>query len=200
MPTLADVCRCPEELALHIGNWTECAGKSKSKFQMQHHYADDRVRTAADTKHHLLAMLLQTSRQLGSQSFDWQAIRDANITWHSSMALAPVQAVAEATAPATFAEDLCDSSSSSSSSSSSDDEACVEAIQWFRLTSANRNVVHILRKESLDLHPLCRSEPLANVPVVRGTGITRDHALCQRCIAAAPSWVTRAIKCSRSED
>ena len=74
MPTLADVCRCPEELALHIGNWTECTGKSNRKFQMQHHYADHRVRTAADTKHHLLAMLLQTSRRLGSQSFDWQAI------------------------------------------------------------------------------------------------------------------------------
>ena len=187
MPTLADVCRCPEELALHIGNWTECTGKANRKFQMQHHYADDRVRTAADTKHHLLAMLLQTSRRLGSQSFDWQAIRDANINWHSSMALAPVPAVEEAVAPVPIAEDPCDSSSSSSSSSSSEGEACNEVIQWFRLTSANRNVVHILRKGSLDLHPLCRSSPLANVPVVRGVGITNDHSLCQRCITAAPS-------------
>ena len=92
------------------------------------------------------------------------------------------------------AEDPCDSSSSSSSSSSSDDEVCNEVVQWFRLTSANRNVVHILRKGSLDLHPLCRSAPLANVPAVRGVGVTKGHALCQRCITAAPSWVMRAVK------
>ena len=167
---------------------------------MQHHYADDRVRTAADTKHHLLAMLLQISRRLGSQSFDWQAIRDANINWHSCMALAPAPLEKEVQAPAPDAEIPCDSSSSSSSSSSSDDEVCNEVVQWFRLTSANRNVVHILRRGSLDLHPLCRSAPLANVPAVRGVGISKDHALCQRCIMAAPSWVMRAVKRGRSEE
>ena len=48
LPSLADVCRCPEHLALHLGNWSEGGGKA-SKLQMHHLYADDKVRTAADT-------------------------------------------------------------------------------------------------------------------------------------------------------
>ena len=83
LPSLADACRCPDDLALHLGNWSESTGGAKVRSQMHHHYADDKLRTAADTKDRLLKTLREASPLLGTESFSWQSTREFKLTWQA---------------------------------------------------------------------------------------------------------------------
>ena len=66
LPTLAEVSRCPESLALHVGNWVESVAlkhvPARQKGVCQR-YAGDKVATAAGSKSKLLQLLHLAAKQ-----------------------------------------------------------------------------------------------------------------------------------------
>ena len=60
LPSLAEVSRCPDSLALQLGNWVESVSLEHVRERqkgMRHHYADDKIATAAGSKSKLLQLL-----------------------------------------------------------------------------------------------------------------------------------------------
>ena len=149
LPTVAEVCRCPDSLALHLGNWVESVNLKHVPAKqrgMRQHYADDKVATAADSKSKLLQLLHIASRQKGTESLQWQDLRNMDIAWDKHCA-APLSLPESEVLQS--AEDASPSSSSESSSSS---EAPVP-VHWFRL-GGPRAVVHLHRANTIDLIPV----------------------------------------------
>ena len=60
LPSLAVVSRCPDSLALQLGNWVESVSLKHVRERqkgMHHHYADDKIATAVGSKSKLLQLL-----------------------------------------------------------------------------------------------------------------------------------------------
>jgi hypothetical protein len=189
LPTIAEILRCPPEIAQHLGNWTESvklAHVQSHRMVMSQHYAHDKVATAADSKAKLLQAILRAKSQLGSREVTFQALRETGILWDSVAGTLPPTTGTEALPPS---PSVLITSSSSSSSSSEDGE--LVQVEWFQLP---RGVVHILKPDAISLAPLCRREPFSAQPCARGAGIEKGMQICAKCIQQAPRPLLKHIQ------
>ena len=84
LPTIAEIVRCPPEIAQHLGNWTESVSLKhapSSRMVMSQYYAHDKVATAADSKAALLQAIAMVQKQLNRSEVTFQALRDSGILW-----------------------------------------------------------------------------------------------------------------------
>ena len=102
LPTIAEILRCPPEIAQHLGNWTESvklAHVQSHRMVTSQHYAHDKVATAADSKAKLLQAILRAKSQLGSREVTFQALRETCILWDSVAGTLPPTTGTEALPP-----------------------------------------------------------------------------------------------------
>ena len=202
LPSVAEVLRTPPEVARHLGNWSESVSQKhheKEPLQMAQLYAHDRVLTAGHSKSLLLQVVCQIVES-GPKSPTLQTIAQCGWTWPKALdkfvgsltvnALPVGAAESEAKSPVGD----CESSTSQDSSSSlSDSESLdVRELHWFRLP---RGVVHLIRAPcKVSPTPYCRQSPFPNATFEWGSGITPGLDMCSRCLASAPSHISRVVR------
>ena len=153
------------------------------------HYANEKVRSAADSKAKLLGAVWAVLKNSKDISVPFDNLRAAHLT--RTRVVSGEHSVPDA-AKASASESV------SSSSSSSESDVVTESISWFQLT---RGAVRVQRPSAVLLTPLCRTEPFASQLCCRGASLGPSMNVCAKCIQAAPRALFRAIKASlRAQD
>ena len=167
-------------------------------------YAHDRVLTAGQSKSLLLQVACHVVES-GPVNPTLQTISQCGWTWTKALekfvASTTVNAVtvgAKASETKSLEIDSDSSDSQDKRSSSSESVSLdVRELHWFRLP---RGVVHLIRVPcKVSPTPYCRQTPFPNANIEWGSGITPALDMCSRCLASAPSHISRVVKALQTD-
>lgn len=83
LPTGADILHFDESMSAGIGNWQDsqrAGARKKVRMTMAKHYAQERVKTAAEYKRWILVAVFEASQQRNLTP-SWETLRNTNFSW-----------------------------------------------------------------------------------------------------------------------